>query len=101
MTGKTEQCNLAPEGWTCTRTLGHTGPCAAIYTRKTTWVDLPPINEWDHPESHTMVWSKLEIQAIKVYAIRARAPLLARIAELEAQLEARIDELERKEKTND
>lgn len=26
----TESCTIPPEGWRCTRTRGHDGPCAAV-----------------------------------------------------------------------
>jgi hypothetical protein len=31
-------------------------------------MDMPPLSKHDHPEPQTMVWSELEMRAIKDYA---------------------------------
>lgn len=31
------KCTVPPEGWYCTRTAGHDGPCAALPTPTTGW----------------------------------------------------------------
>ena len=47
---KRDQCDLAPDGWRCTRQMGHDGPCAGFPMGSTAaeWID----NDDDQPDRY-------------------------------------------------
>jgi len=47
-----EHCTIPPKGWTCTRDVGHTGPCAANPTLTLKNGTVVPLYDWEgfyHP----------------------------------------------------